>query len=200
MSALKPSCMDTQTGLVPHGAMEEHLPLCHFQFWSSCMYLKSLQMPLQVQSGLPDIFNQSQIISIIRICRIMLKSFPSLNCSALHFRRNTDDQNEHEIADPYVPKPSEGPESHLEESVPPGRVGKTAASSEQERQPSVTTNIQNNPQAALQISSGCGTSDLCQIIPKLSTVSLIWGYFLSPSMKKKNKTQIIISRCSVTKG
>lgn len=88
MSALKPSCMDTQTGLVPHGAMEEHLPLRHFQFWSSCMYLKSLQMPLQVQSGLPDIFNQSQVISIIRICRIMLKSFPSLNCSALHFRQN----------------------------------------------------------------------------------------------------------------
>lgn len=92
-------------------------------------------MPLEAPSGLPDIFNQSPIISIMRICRIMLKNSPSLNGSALHFRQMTDEQNEPENADPHLPKLLEGSESCLEKSVPPGMVGKAAGSSEQERQP-----------------------------------------------------------------
>lgn len=91
-------------------------------------------MPLEVPSGQPGIFSQSPIISITRICRIMLNNFPSLNGSALHFRQMTDDQNEPEIADPHLSRLLEGSKSCLEESVPPGMVGKAADSSEQDRQ------------------------------------------------------------------
>lgn len=141
-----------------HGIpLAEHLPLRLFWFWSSCIYLKSTQMLLEVPSGQPDIFNQRPIISIIRNSRPMLKNFLSLICSPLHFRQNTDDLNEHEIADPYSPKPPEGLSHVLKSQYPQvcwerlhGRCSQLWTG---ETTLLVTTNFQNTPQAALQISS-----------------------------------------------
>lgn len=180
-------------------SLAEHLPQCHFWFWSSCMSLKSPQMPLEVPSGLPDIFNQSPIISIIRICRIILKNFLSLNGSALHFRQNSDEQNEPETADPYLPKPLESP---WRVSTP--RCGGTGCRQlwTGETALPVTISIQNNSQAALQISSHFSLWHL-RFMPNYSRtihsfIDLgLFPIMASMAMKKKNEIKIIISRCSI---